>query len=69
MAKGLSKVCYWNNFRENHNIWAFFFVKNSYTELDPKPTDVIVAYSGSQTYGQMDGKTNEQTDRWTWSPP
>jgi len=39
-------------------------VKNSYTELDPKPTDGIVDYSGSQTYGQM-GRAVGRTDGWT----
>jgi hypothetical protein len=66
--KPLSKVCYWNNFCENHNILAFF-MKNSYTELDPEPTDVVVAYSGSQTYGQMGEQTDERTGGRTWSPP
>jgi len=65
--KPLSKVCYWSNFRENNKFWTFF-AKNSYTELDPKSTDGVVAYSGSQTYGQMGGQTDERTGGRTWSP-
>jgi len=36
--------------------------------LDPKSTDGVVAYSGSQTYGQMGGQTDERTGGRTWSP-
>jgi len=36
-------------------------MKKSYTELDPKPTGGILTYSGSQTYGQMGGQTDERT--------
>jgi len=43
-------------------------VKDSYTELDPKPTDILVAYSGSQMFGQRGGQTDERTGGWTWSP-